>query len=1113
VLSRIVLRPLAVAAAVAAMLAVVMLAGAAYAGEKPATDTAKPTQHIIYVPYEKLDKVFEAEDKGVFLPYSEFKELWEFYRRHHIAGPEIAPPVPVLISRAVYELAVEADVATGTATLSLESLDEEWVRLALPFDGIALSEATLDGEPVLLRAMQTGYELLLHKRGRQTLSLTFVTRVVSQPGRKSVRFNVPPAALSKVNVTIPDGDVKIDVDHLVSGQRATRDNKTTFSAFLGPTDTVGIGWQPKEVEREKIPPLLHARTATKIIVTEGLLRARASIHYDVMRAPAEQFAVLLPADFNLLDVSGQQIKSWDVADTARGKVLTVELHEPVEGSYSLVVEVERVLTTTDLTLEAPRIEATGDTVAREIGSLSFAAGPELRLTVETTSGLARMDLSELPDAHKVGPAALYAYRYWKPGWTATFAVEKILPRVEADVVALTTIDKRAVSLHADVAYTVSDAGIFQLAVTLPADLKVRTVGPDAIVESHSVSTQGELQTVEVLLKEKKLGAFTINIYADRTMPDEFADGDTVAIPEVTVLNVERETGMVGIAAHPSYEVSPTETHENLIKIAKQEFLARRSVSGGQEFRLAYRYAEHPYSATVTLAKRSPQVAVQVDTLVNVGEDATTIGYTLGFMIRYAGITELKFKIDPAAAEALQLDPSKLEHFRIEGPNIRDRKYLGDGVWQVTLDGEQTGGYALTVSAKIGTDLLHIKADAAPKVAIPTIEVKDTMGIFQETGHFAVWKSPDLDVKTTPSEGLEVRDAREMPAPLRSATFAKGFRYLKPMPGLGLKVGVIKYEHAAVVGAIVQDSHYDMVASLEGKLVVEAFYRIRNNTLQFFRIRLPEEAEIYGAFVSGAAVTPRMGTEGERLIKIPQLADQDFILRLTYETPMASGKMGVAGRLRFTTPEIVDMAVSRLSVRLFLPRRYTYLRFHGDIPRVDYCANPWEVLSDRFAGLISPPPLSGGYRLRQPASAFGDRFGVQRGGPRTGGDQAPEIPKDGLVFHFMKLGGAGEIRVTYWRSTWWAFWEIVAALFVIASGVAVCRYTRLRRGHYLIAALIVIIIFYSFSVAEAWVILFRWAFIGLVILALVWLVLAIVPSVRQRRAVRATTAAGSKKGGE
>jgi len=1100
------------------------LVPAAQAGEAP----AGPERHIIYVPYEKLDQVFKAEDSGVFLPYSEFKQLWDFYRERHVAGLEDKPPVPAIISRALYELSASDELVQGTATLTIESLEKDWVRLPLGFKGIALSEATLDGKPVLLRALDSGYDLLVRERGRHTLALKFAAKVASRPGHKGIRFNVPRAALAKVNVTLPEADVKIDLEELVSSERTTTAETTTLSAFLGPTETVSVGWQPKEAEREKVPPLLHARTANEIIVTEGLMRARALIHYDIMRAPAEGFSVLLPADFNLLDVTGQQIKSWDVQDVARGKVLTIELHEPAEKSYSLAVEIERILTQTDLTVEAPRIETTGENIAREIGTVSLAVGEELRLKVEKTVGLARIDLAELGPKRSGGPPVIYAYRYWKPGWSAIFSVEKILPRVQAEVVALTSIDKRVVGLHADVTYTVKDAGIFQLAVKLPANLKVQSVTPAKIVSEHTETVEGEWQTVEILLTEKRLGSFTINIYADRRETDEFADGATVAVPEVSVLNVERETGMVGIAAHASYEVSPTETHENLIKIAKQEFLKRRGVGGAFEFRLAYRYAEHPYSATVTLAKRSPQVTAQVDGLVDIGEDATNLTYTIAYTIRYAGIDEVKFKIDPAAAEGLELDPAEQKDFRIEGPGIRDRKYLGDGVWQVTLDGEKTGPYALTVTAKTSTGSLKIEAEgaapAAPKVAVPTIEVKETMGIFQETGHFAIWKSPNLEVATTAGEGLEVRDARELPEPLRSDRLAEGFRYLKHVPELSLKVGVITYEYAKVLQALVQESHYDMVVSREGKLTVEAVYSIRNNTLQFFKIVLPEDAEIYGTYVSGEAVSPRKGEGGERLIKIPQSTEQDFTLRLIYQTDLFAKedkRMGASGRLRFKVPAIREMTVSRLSVRLYLPRKYTYLRFHGDVPRVDYFSTPWERLSNRLGRLISPPLLAGGYRRY----SGNDKDGVivvaepirERPDERKVAGGATQITKDGIDFLFMKLGGEGEIRVTYWRTTWWTFWKIVAALVVIAAGVVLNRYKLVRRWYYLVGAFIVIIIFYSFSVAEAWVHLFRWAFIGLVVLALVWLVLALVPWAQNRRAARAAakppTPSQAKKGGE
>jgi hypothetical protein len=34
-------------------------------------------EKTLYVPYEKLEDIFEKEGRGVFLPYREFLELWQ----------------------------------------------------------------------------------------------------------------------------------------------------------------------------------------------------------------------------------------------------------------------------------------------------------------------------------------------------------------------------------------------------------------------------------------------------------------------------------------------------------------------------------------------------------------------------------------------------------------------------------------------------------------------------------------------------------------------------------------------------------------------------------------------------------------------------------------------------------------------------------------------------------------------------------------------------------------------------------------------------------------------------------------------------------------------------
>ena len=54
----------------------------------PATKPARPTK--VYVPYEKLKGVFEADKQGVFLPYDEFQRLWRAAKQSPAAVREAA---------------------------------------------------------------------------------------------------------------------------------------------------------------------------------------------------------------------------------------------------------------------------------------------------------------------------------------------------------------------------------------------------------------------------------------------------------------------------------------------------------------------------------------------------------------------------------------------------------------------------------------------------------------------------------------------------------------------------------------------------------------------------------------------------------------------------------------------------------------------------------------------------------------------------------------------------------------------------------------------------------------------------------------------------------------
>ena len=60
-------------------------AGKAVAGEEKEKSLREQT---IYIPYEKLRKVFEKEGRGVFLPYEKFRELWQAAQEKKAAAPD-----------------------------------------------------------------------------------------------------------------------------------------------------------------------------------------------------------------------------------------------------------------------------------------------------------------------------------------------------------------------------------------------------------------------------------------------------------------------------------------------------------------------------------------------------------------------------------------------------------------------------------------------------------------------------------------------------------------------------------------------------------------------------------------------------------------------------------------------------------------------------------------------------------------------------------------------------------------------------------------------------------------------------------------------------------------
>ncbi|MDP6116407.1 MAG: hypothetical protein QGG53_31485, partial [Planctomycetota bacterium] len=316
--------------------------------EPKATDGNLPTkivheEHTVYIPYDEIERVFEKEGRGVFLPYAEFIKLWQKARPIKPPKPKPKPPFEAAISAGSYEGSVNGTAATITATYNVEMLKEEgWAALPLPLSGVAVTESAIEGGKAILNVTDQGYVMLMEKPGMYKLTMKFVVRVDRKPGQNSFTFNCPRAAVSRLQMTLPGSDLAVKVAPLlVASTNEGQNGKTVVQAFLGSTDRLSFEWRPKTVQKGKEDSLRFAKTSIRASAQEGALRAEAEIAYEILRTPADSFRVSLPKEVNVITVDGANIKDWNTADEEQRKIISISLHTPEKKAYLLKVVVEQ----------------------------------------------------------------------------------------------------------------------------------------------------------------------------------------------------------------------------------------------------------------------------------------------------------------------------------------------------------------------------------------------------------------------------------------------------------------------------------------------------------------------------------------------------------------------------------------------------------------------------------------------------------------------------------------------------------------------------------------------------------------------------------------------------
>jgi len=1001
------------------------------APEPPKTLT---TERSIFVPFEKLEEVFEGQERGVFLPYREFLEMW-----NKLNLPEKLktkePPVEGVLASANYVGRVEGEVAEIKAKLSFEALKEGWSRLPLGAGGLSIAEAK---STALLNFADGAYEMLFPQRGAYTLDATIHGRVTPEGGRSVLKLRLPKTAVSQFELTIPDKGLDFTITPASAYSAAENpDGTTRLVVYFGASEDVNIAWS-KRAAATALAPLLFAEAATDIRLSAGVVRADVTVTYRILRAPVAELAISVPDGFQVLAVEGQEIKEWTIAPGAAANApqpLVVRFHAPVRDTYTLTLRLEAPLGALPQTVRLPEVRATG--VERQSGTVKVSADPELVAEISDLQGLTQQAAAP---AAKGAPGGLIGqYRYLRLPFGGTVAVSEATPQIEVTSRTLLTVATDALQLYATFSYSVKKAGIFTAAIELPAGFaKADATGEQ--VESSTVADVDGKKILNVKFTGRRTGEFSFLVTGEalRTKADE-----PVIVPVLTPQNVERYDARVGLAIHVSLKAVTADKGD----LREQDIgeLSDLPVAdpSATPLTLGFRYRGVAKPAQVTFELRKPRVSAEVLTLVEVREALLRHTWTLAYNIEYAGVDELAIEVPKAIGDDIQIDGENIKERIKSETKDADGAPTGTTTWRVLLQDKTLGGYELTLTHDAARG--DQKPGALAPVALQEIR---PVNLFRETGQVAVVKDGNLEFVKTDAKGLETIDPKELRETLQQDDVFLAYKYAAHPIALALDVS--KNLYLDVPQAVVSYAVLTSVIAEDQAETTEVIYWVRNNAQQFFSVQLPGEGKtaaklLSDAFVNGEPQQPsRRPDKNELLIRLPAKAESNeaFPVRFVYEvpSPKPGRKLGWRGAFKIQPPQLGGVEVLQTKWTLYLPNDHRFVSFGGAM-REEVGRRGWERarrLFTFFLPQVGPAPIGADKpALNEPPALPAAKS--------AGFDT--QIQKEGVRVVLRRLDAPAEVRVAYRGKAYAATIEALFAALAFFGGVSLLRATRQARFAY------------------------------------------------------------------
>jgi hypothetical protein len=402
-------------------------------------------------------------------------------------------------------------------------------------------------------------------------------------------------------------ELSLSVDHAADAQRVDNsefprgDNvKNLFSVwrFLNPAFDLAL-------KAETVQPQIEAVVRDNVKISPTQVALSAAIDYTVKRAGVFALQIALPAGYTLDSVQGDNILQWQprAAAAGAGQILDVSFKNRLLGVYSLRLELARPYPALPPTVAIPGVHPLE--VQKLSGTIIVAAEPGVAAKTTNFDGLTEIPGASLATGANTA-AGVLAYKFLSaqpgplPEWKLDVACEKIDPWVRVEIAQITSISDNLLNGLAIVRYDIQNAPVKEFRFQIPAAYTNVEFNCPNLRRRDQNPTNGQWS---VELQNFVFGQFQLQITWEKPVD---LKTNTVDLPGLQALGVERESGFVVVAGKKSLQVAEKSSSGELMKMDAGEL--PDWVGGAQGQALAWRYIRPGYNLSVR-AERFADAAV------------------------------------------------------------------------------------------------------------------------------------------------------------------------------------------------------------------------------------------------------------------------------------------------------------------------------------------------------------------------------------------------------------------------------------------------------------------------------------------------------------------------